>query len=288
MSGCVYLIRNKDNGKAYIGQTRFQTPMRRWNVHVNSATKGSTYAIHAAIRKYGVCAFLVEPLCCVPYDALNNMEAYYAEQYGTYTWDVPGGYNMVWCGGSKVARSGLEMNQTTRIAIRASRVGVKHTDEAKAKISAALKGRVVRPESISKTARANTGLKRTDETRAKLSAKAKGRVISETQRRQISQTLTGRTGHKHSPEARKRMSERMEGNKPTVESIEKMRQTKLAQHLKDKNRSAYGSSILTQEQCDDIRAQKGIQTQKELAMKYGVSLAHLGHIQRFTSTKEAF
>jgi group I intron endonuclease len=209
--------------------------MRRWSVHINSANKGSRYAIHAAIRKYGVGMFLVETLCCVPYDALNNMEAYYAEQYETYTWDVPGGYNMVWCGGSRVARSGLSF---------------------------------------------------ADETRAKLSARARGRVISEAQRRQISQTLTGRTGHKHSPEVCKRMSERMKGNKPTTESIEKMRQTKLAQNLKDKNRSAYGSSILTMEQCNDIRAQKGIQTQKELAAKYGVSLAHLGHIQRFIPSEK--
>lgn len=163
------------------------------------------------------------------------MEAYYAEQYGSYTWDTPGGYNMVWCGGSKVARNGLKF---------------------------------------------------TDETRAKLSEKAKGRVISEAQRRQISQTLTGRSGHKHTSEVCKRMSERMKGNKLSAEAIEKMRQTKLNQNLKDKNKLLYGSSILTKEQCDDIRSQKGIHTQKELALKYNVSLAHLGNIQRFIPSKK--
>jgi hypothetical protein len=226
-------------------------------------------------------AFRVELLCSVPYDALNNMEAYYAEQYESYVWDTPGGYNMIWCGGSRVARSGIKMNLTTRVAIRASRVGVKHTDETKSKISAALKGRIINPESTAKMSLANSGRKFSDETRAKISAKAKGRVISDTQRSQISQTLKGKPGHKHLLEVCQRMSERMKGNKPSQESIEKMRQTKLTQNLKDKNRSAYGSSILTREQCDDIRKQKGVQTQKELAAKYNVSLAHLGHIQRF-------
>lgn len=255
--------------------------MRRWNVHIASANKGSGCAIHCAIRKYGMEAFRVESLCSVSYDALNNMEAYYAEQYESYIWDTPGGYNMIWCGGSGVARIGFKMNQATRIAIRASRVGVKPTAETKSKISAALRGRTISPESIAKMSLVKTGHKFSDETRAKISAKAKGRVIGDAQRLQISQTLKGRTGHKHTPEVCQRISERMKGNKLSEESIEKMRQTKLAQNLKDKNKLAYGSSILTREQCDDIRKQRGIQTQKELAEKYNVSLAHLGHIQRF-------
>jgi len=230
MIGCIYLIQNMINGKKYIGQTRFKSPKRRWNVHINMSKRGSTLAIHSSIRKYGVDAFHFESLCSVPYDALNNMEAYYAEQYESYTWDNPGGYNMAWCGESRL----------------------------------------------------------TDETRSKISAKAKGRVISKEQRCKISEALKGRSGHKQSPEVCERKSIRMRGTKQSKESIEKMRQTKLAQNLKNKNRSSYGSSILTREQCDDIRAQKGIKTQKELAIKYNVSLAHLGNIQRFTPSKETF
>ena len=230
MIGCIYLIQNMINGKKYIGQTRIKKPTRRWNNHINASKRGSTFAIHSAIRKYGVGAFNFECLCSVPYDALNNMEAYYAEQYESYTWDNPGGYNMTWCGESKL----------------------------------------------------------TNETCSKISLRSKGKVISEEQKRKISETLTGRPGHKHSLEVRERASLRMKGTKQTQESIEKMRQTKLAQNLKNKNRSSYGSSILTREQCDDIRAQKGIKTQKELAIKYNVSLAHLGNIQRFTPSKETF
>lgn len=57
---------------------------------------------------------------------------------------------------------------------RSPTYGYRHTAEAKAKISAAGKGRII-----------------TDETRAKRSAKLKGRIISQAQREQISKTLSG-------------------------------------------------------------------------------------------------
>lgn len=232
MSGCVYVIRNTENGKCYVGQTRFTNPMRRFSVHINSSKKGSPYALHSAIRKYGVDSFTVELLCSVPFASLNNMESYFAEQYSSYTWDTPGGYNMVWCGGSKVARSGIKMSESTRASLIASRTGSKHTDESKQQISAALKGRILSPETISKSAASRTGRKLSDETRAKIAKKAHGRIISEEQRAKISAALTGRSGHKHSTETRAKMSARMMGNKMTPESIAKMIETKKSRSQK--------------------------------------------------------
>jgi group I intron endonuclease len=232
MSGCIYLIRNNENGKHYVGQTRFTNPMRRFSVHLNSSRNGSTYALHAALRKYPIDIFTVETLCLVPYSALNNMESYFAEQYSSYVWDSPGGYNMVWCGGSKVARCGIKMPDTTKAAILSSRTGSKHTDASKQRMSAALKGRVLSPETIAKSAASRIGRKLSDETRAKISEKARGRIITTEQRAKISATLTGRPGHKHSEETRLRMSERMLGNKLSDESIAKMIETKKARSHK--------------------------------------------------------
>jgi hypothetical protein len=93
------------------------------------------------------------------------MEAYFAEQYSCYIWDTPGGYNMVWCGGSKIARSGIKMPDTTRVAILASRTGSKHTIESKQRMSAALKGRILSPETVSKSAASRTGRKLSDRKR---------------------------------------------------------------------------------------------------------------------------
>lgn len=232
MSGCIYRIYNVENGKCYIGQTQFANPMRRFSVHLNHSRNGSAYAIHAALRKYPIESFIVELICNVPYSALNNMEAYFAEQYSSYVWDSPGGYNMVWCGGSKVARCGIKMPASTKTAIMSSRVGSKHTDASKQRMSAALKGRVLSPETIAKSASSRTGRKLSDETKAKIAEKARGRIISPEQRAKISASLTGRKGHKHSEETRARMTERMMGNKLSDESIAKMIATKKSRSQK--------------------------------------------------------
>ncbi len=232
MSGCVYRIHNLENGKCYIGQTRFANPLRRFSVHLNESRKGSAYALHAALRKYPIESFKVDTLCVVPYLALNNMEAYFAEQYSSYVWDSPGGYNMVWCGGSKVARCGIKMPESTKTAIVSSRVGSKHTDVSKQRMSAALKGRVLSPETIAKSAESRKGRRLSDETKAKIAEKARGRIISPEQRAKISATLTGRVGHKQSEETRAKMSERMMGNKLSDESIAKMIATKKARSQK--------------------------------------------------------
>ena len=52
IAGYVYLITNLVNGKKYVGCTKVSVE-RRWVQHRSAAMKGSTFAIHAAIRKYG-------------------------------------------------------------------------------------------------------------------------------------------------------------------------------------------------------------------------------------------
>ncbi len=59
--GYVYLITNTVNGKQYVGQTTLPIS-RRWVQHRSSAKKGSGFALHAAIRKYGEAAFTLEVL----------------------------------------------------------------------------------------------------------------------------------------------------------------------------------------------------------------------------------
>lgn len=59
--GFVYLVTNTVTRKKYVGQTTTSVE-RRWIQHLSSAKKGSTYAIHQAIRKYGKGSFTVECL----------------------------------------------------------------------------------------------------------------------------------------------------------------------------------------------------------------------------------
>ena len=55
----IYLIRNKQNGKIYIGQTK-QKLVSRWYKHRWLAAKNSMLPLHNAIRKYGKEEFSVE------------------------------------------------------------------------------------------------------------------------------------------------------------------------------------------------------------------------------------
>jgi group I intron endonuclease len=278
MSGCIYLITNIQTGHKYVGQFKGSNPEKRFKGHIRSSKKSCPYLIHRAMRKYGYDSFKIETLCICNYNCINNLEAYYAEIYGTYIWDIPGGYNMVWCGGASVARIGIKMPENVKQALRKSRIGTTHTIESKSKMSNALKGRIQSPESIKKGALARIGRKFTDETKLKISVKAKGRIISQEQRDKISATLTGRPGHKKTFQQRKMASERMKGYVFSPEIRKKISDTKKAQNLKDEKKLLFGSSLLSEKQCNEIRNKREEVGATRLAELYGVSRGHIYHI----------
>jgi group I intron endonuclease len=178
--GCIYLIRNLVNGKLYVGQSKYDTPDKRWQMHLKSAKNGSPYAVHNAIRKYGEENFSIEVVRTCKHSLLGPMEEYYAEQYGSYIWDPTPGYNMVWCG--KHFRLGITHNEETRKKLRLVNLGRKQSDETKAKRSAAITGQTrsqeacnnisaakrlnpISPEGLAKLKEHNTGKKMSLEAR---------------------------------------------------------------------------------------------------------------------------
>lgn len=70
----IYRLTNTVNGKIYIGKTN--RPTTRLLEHLASAKRKSTFAIHAAIRKYGEEAFLFE----VIFDVLNEEDINHFEK----------------------------------------------------------------------------------------------------------------------------------------------------------------------------------------------------------------
>ena len=122
--GCIYRIVCHATGRSYIGQTSYSHPFIRFQQHQLSAKKGSPGALYDDMRMYDLHEFECICICVVANETLNNLEAYYAEQYGAYVWD--GGYNMGECGRSLVRK---EMSDETRVWIRRraivrNRVGV--------------------------------------------------------------------------------------------------------------------------------------------------------------------
>lgn len=119
---CIYSIRNKINNKMYIGQT--SDYHKRVSHHLSSLRRNKSHNRHlqAAFLLYGEDSFEFSIVEKCNVDMLDEREMFWIEHYDSYN----NGYNLDIGGGG----------------IR----GYKYTDEQKAKISKALKGRVFSDE----------------------------------------------------------------------------------------------------------------------------------------------
>ena len=139
----LYCIRNKINGKEYIGITT-KSVNGRFLCHIKEAKYRGRNVLHKALRKYGAAAFDVSAL--VEHDSwkvLQQLERNAISEHGTL---VPNGYNMT------------EGGEGT--------LGYTMPIEARRKISVALKVRL--QNNPAAKARALKNLERTPERRAAL------------------------------------------------------------------------------------------------------------------------
>lgn len=155
--GWIYMIKNKVNGKCYIGQTIQKKVENRWSQH--------TYRPHGvlklAFQKYGLDNFEFSIICEIPEgdgwrERLDSREIFEIIERNTIT---PWGYNLQSGGGHPV------VHQETKEKIRESKKGDKNynygkhlSEETKARMSA----------SISGENHWNFGKKASDESRAKM------------------------------------------------------------------------------------------------------------------------
>ena len=93
------------------------------------------------------------------------------------------------------------MYEDIRLKVSATRKGSSHSEETRAKMSTALKGKTKPPRSEEHRAKMSTALKgktkplKSEEHRAKVSAALKGRPLSEEHRAKISAACKGRVSH---------------------------------------------------------------------------------------------
>lgn len=151
--GFIYLIRNRVNGKGYVGQT-VKSVKKRFAEHLRSAANGSEHAVHCAIRKHGAGNFEVETVVACDSSLLNALEEYCVAFYGTRA-AIGHGYNMT--DGGK-ATSGWSPSAATR-----------------EKMSKTQKGRKQSPEHVAKAKAARGPYKHSAEMRLKISEASKGK-----------------------------------------------------------------------------------------------------------------
>ena len=191
----VYKITNKINGKVYIGQTKFAIE-KRFAEHCNWKCKS---LIHKAIQKHGKENFSLELLAtCTDRDQLNDAEIYFVDYFQSLS---PSGYNLETGGNAqkevsketKIKQSiahigqpgywtGKKLCKSHKEKLVAERTGKKrkpHSEEHKAKLSAAHKGKKMSEEACIRMSKAHKG-------RAPWNKGRKGNKLSEEHKAKIS------------------------------------------------------------------------------------------------------
>lgn len=251
----IYKITNKQNGKAYIGQS--VNIKKRWEEHKYSDKSDSL--IHRAIKKYGIDSFCFEVLCECEKSELNELEVKYISEHGTMH---PNGYNLKSGGGQ-----GIEYSEASKKKMSESmkgRSGWRHSEETKKKIGDALRGRKRPKEVVEKTRLAligrplseehkeklrdaNRGRYFSQETREKIGSAHRGKKkgpLSEEQRARLSQSLKGINAGENNPakrpEVRAKISEKAKGRKPSEETRRKL--SEAHRNISDETRAKMSAS----------------------------------------------
>jgi len=213
--GGIYSIRNTVNGKRYVGSA--VNIAGRWRDHRRFLKAGTNKCakLQAAWNKHGEDVFEFLVLEYVE----DRQELIAREQYWIDALEaVVSGYNISPTAGNTLgvkhsdemkartgaASTGRRHTDEYKEMMRSIMTGRKHTPEAIAKMKAAQVGRTVSPEAIAKMAATLRGRKLSDEHRASIAAGLCGRSISEAHRAKIG---VAKTGAKHSEEARAKIAE---------------------------------------------------------------------------------
>ena len=170
----VYKITNTANGKIYLGQA--VDIQKRFKHHKSrlSNNKHQNKHLQRAYNQYGASAFTFEPILYCDESLLNEYEVDLIFLSESYKPEI--GYNKTMGG------EGGQPTEEVKAKISAATKGKKKkplTEEHRAKISAANKGKVLSEETRANISTANKGKVFSEETRAKISATLKDRIITE-------------------------------------------------------------------------------------------------------------
>ncbi|MHA1380697.1 MAG: NUMOD3 domain-containing DNA-binding protein [Candidatus Helarchaeota archaeon] len=211
--GYIYMIKNKVNGKIYIGQT---TDKRGYRADLTLSQIKYNYNPHLynSFAKYGRDCFVIKIVDSgKDQEELNQKEEYYIQKYNTLDQDY--GYN-IRHGGSHGKHS-----EEAKERMSQTRKGSVLSEEHRRKIGEAKKGNILSEDHKRRISKANKGnkhflgRKHSEETKRKMSEAKKGEKHynygnnhSEETKKKISKALKGRV---FSEETKRKMSEARKG-----------------------------------------------------------------------------
>lgn len=224
MTGKIYLITNKINGKQYIGQTirddRFLSHMYNATSMKNTSKKMTKF--YNAVVKYGIENFeesIIEEsvklysFIDTKQTTLDMLEIKYIEEYDTYV----NGYNST-VGGDGVLGYRHTDDSKMKMSMSHKKRNIKLTpDEIKHWRGDGFKGRTHSDETKMIISRKNKGNKHTDETKEIISKTHKGVPKSESHKKLLSESKIGKNnpnfGKKHSNNTKDKISNKMKKQK---------------------------------------------------------------------------
>lgn len=187
-TGVVYIIRHKDTGRVYVGQTvRLEKRMRE---HMRADTYFGN-----ALRKHGREAFSVMTIS-YPRDWLDFWESYWIANLGSL---CPRGFNMTE-GGNNAPKS-----EESRRRMSSAKLGKPQSEEHRRHRAEAQTGKKLSADRCARRSAAMTGRCLSEETKRKLSAINIGKVASPETRAKMSASNIGK--HSVSIEQRRKMLE---------------------------------------------------------------------------------
>ena len=236
--GIIYLIKNKVNGKCYVGQTQKEKGFdyryycsgegieRVYNYHKSLREHNRSYNEHLlrSIEKYGFKAFEVIKYLDYAFslEELNIKEKVYIQLYNS----LKNGYNET-LGGE--GTEGRPHSEETRQKISEARKGKHHSEETRQKISEANKGgnhpmygKYHTEETKQKMSKIKKGENNpmhgnhhSEEVKQKIREGNKGKHLSNEAKQKISEAKKGENnpmyGNHHSEEAKQKISEARKG-----------------------------------------------------------------------------
>jgi len=224
----VYCIRNTANGKRYVGSASISFGTR-WNGHKSDLRNNKHHSIllQRAWNKYGESAFAFS-ICeyTIPEHAIA-VEQVFLDFYKSY--DPDRGYNVATKAGSRI---GVKASEETRA--KQSAAWRNMSEEVRERIS-----RAKRAENLSDETRAKRSASRarqtfSAETRAKLSEALRRRICTAETRAKLSAASRGR---KHSPESIERMAAANRGRKLSPEHVAKIAASNRGRKASDEHRA---------------------------------------------------
>jgi len=234
--GHIYMLKNKVNGKIYIGQT-LRPIHKRLREH-ETGKNDRCRLIYRAIKKHGWEKFEKDYYEC-PDEDLNFDEELLVREMDTL---APGGYNLREGGGSngkpceetrrklRESKIGKKLSDETKQKLRESRLGKTASEETKQKMREAQLGKTHGEETKKKCKEAQLGKKLSDETKQKIGESRLGKTASEETTKKMSEAQRGDKGYwygkTHSKETKQKCREANTGKTHTEETKQRMSEAK--------------------------------------------------------------